>query len=908
MTYISAQQAAQKWGISKRRVQILCADQRIKGATRIGNMWVVPDYAKKPTDARLKIVPSSKRAPVNPIKMARKSLRTISSTAYQLVYKNGVPPFETKKAVMSLFVSELLNHVLEPSSENTIESIYTLFGETIPLPLPISEHIRELFSNFLKKHPFCIDDALSWAYQYVNKLSKDNGLESTQFFTEKYMITSLVDRCNIEKGIGKILDPACGGGNFLLYAMDYLCDSSRLPLEVDFLEHVRAQLQRLYGYELDPILAVIASVNLRIKALSILQEYGYVITIDYFFSDFPNIYYSTKENLEGVLDVNSSTHFVRKVGTEQVNTLDYVLDSAKYIFTNPPFQTIKGMNKNQKVFLKTNFPLSKCDMCNSFIEFVLDALAENGVCGLVTQNSWMYLNSFEKLRVTLLEKYSIRTIIELGSNAFYDLSGEKTNVALLIAQKLCPNERTSLETYSLKHLSQTKIENLLSSRNGAEKHKVILNQFTVLQSPEARFGMLSTTLTQYLQNNCPSYGEYATPMQGTSTGDAKSLISYFWEHIGNSDWLPVSKGGGYSRWLGLNMYSVKWGEDGEFIKKTPGSAIRNAKYFDNTQLVFSDTGTAGLNVRLLLKGQIFVASGPGIRVIQGDPLAHIAFLNSRFASYYIRLLSPKLTIAAGYIAKIPVIEELLSSKILINSARTCIELKRDRLAKRPIYLEFTPLTDVGYLTTLDEQAIQWLLKDLEDEWQQLCVEKEIDRLILDSFDMKESDIKMLEIQVGCHALDIDGNCMLSINELDEAFNALLSTNCMLNKTRLDKNHLGCDGVLEYLAHKYTISPYELYLTISKNIQKFQKTLVKYKDMYLHNLILSVLRYSYEKLPEKLQKNRILKEIESRYPSLIRELDTIDDWIQHRLTSFHRSSFLETPIIHYLAKEKIVDLI
>ncbi|HBN05952.1 MAG TPA: hypothetical protein DD434_09225, partial [Bacteroidales bacterium] len=64
-------------------------------------------------------------------------------------------------------------------------------------------------------------------------------------------------------------------------------------------------------------------------------------------------------------------------------------------------------------------------------------------------------------------------------------------------------------------------------------------------------------------------------------------------------------------------YCVKWGTDGEFIKSQPGSAIRNAAYFEETELVFSDTGTAGLNVRVLLPGQLFVASGPGIRLKYG---------------------------------------------------------------------------------------------------------------------------------------------------------------------------------------------------------------------------------------------------------------------------------------------------
>ncbi len=52
MEYITAQEAADKWGITRRRVQILCADGRIDGATKMANLWVIPKDAEKPEDAR----------------------------------------------------------------------------------------------------------------------------------------------------------------------------------------------------------------------------------------------------------------------------------------------------------------------------------------------------------------------------------------------------------------------------------------------------------------------------------------------------------------------------------------------------------------------------------------------------------------------------------------------------------------------------------------------------------------------------------------------------------------------------------------------------------------------------------------------------------------------------------------
>ncbi len=52
MDLISARDAAKKWGISQRRVAVLCAENRISGAAMLGNMWVIPANAEKPDDER----------------------------------------------------------------------------------------------------------------------------------------------------------------------------------------------------------------------------------------------------------------------------------------------------------------------------------------------------------------------------------------------------------------------------------------------------------------------------------------------------------------------------------------------------------------------------------------------------------------------------------------------------------------------------------------------------------------------------------------------------------------------------------------------------------------------------------------------------------------------------------------
>ena len=54
MEYMSISQAAEKWGITPRRIQVLCKQDRIPGAARIGYVWASPMDAEKPKDARIK--------------------------------------------------------------------------------------------------------------------------------------------------------------------------------------------------------------------------------------------------------------------------------------------------------------------------------------------------------------------------------------------------------------------------------------------------------------------------------------------------------------------------------------------------------------------------------------------------------------------------------------------------------------------------------------------------------------------------------------------------------------------------------------------------------------------------------------------------------------------------------------
>ena len=52
MQYITVKQASERWGISDRRVRVLCAEGRIEGAVKEGRSYLIPEDALKPIDGR----------------------------------------------------------------------------------------------------------------------------------------------------------------------------------------------------------------------------------------------------------------------------------------------------------------------------------------------------------------------------------------------------------------------------------------------------------------------------------------------------------------------------------------------------------------------------------------------------------------------------------------------------------------------------------------------------------------------------------------------------------------------------------------------------------------------------------------------------------------------------------------
>lgn len=884
MEYLPVQIFSDQWNISKRRIQILCKEGRIDGAKMIGNMWVIPQNAERPSDARSKnpVIGSEEKSPDT-----RRELRPLLKRMFQKCREIQIPENHQKTTVLAALACALCSYYLnlETCPPSIYETIYRQLSEMQP-HAPLDPELFQLALHFAetRETDSRLDNILSWAYQYTNKFT-DSLYRQTQFFTEPYMITYLVKRIPELFQAQKIVDPCSGGGNFLAECLEALCQDCT---DVALLETLVQHTERLYGYDIDPDIARLAVVNIRLRALSILKKRGIPADFQIWDSLKPNLFYSAENDpFEGSLAVHDKK--VIHVITQKKESMKHALTNADVILTNPPFATVKGMPQAQKDFLKANYPDANCDTCVSFLLALYHMLGKKGICGIVSQNSWMHLKTFQAARDTITKQYTIYHIANLGSGAFCDLSGEKSNVSLLILGK----EKKEEHEVQIFNLSAYSLDEKIK-RMGGELTYIKLPQQDI-NGPNG-YDLTEKGALKAISASDLRYHHIAVPMQGTSTGNSKELVGYFWEHFRDNEWIPVSNGGGYCRWEGLNNSVVKWGTDGEYIKAQKGSALRNVKYFPETQMVFSDTGTAGLNVRVLLKDQIFIASGPGIRITKGNPYAHLAFLNSRLAAYYVRIMSPKLTIAAGYIGQIPARETVCSSIVLEQNARTCIELKKRTLSKRPSNLEYDPSFLNDMPNDLSLAAWQLFNEDLTNELWKLEIESKTDQFISRKYELSQTDLHSLDQTVGECAYLIHSEKDFELAKLDLYMNERLDASCSLKRTKTSKAALGSDGILEFAAKDLTVNPEQIVKRIQENPGSMKRVLSRYQDMILHNAILSCLDYHPKQglqYPDR-PISAITASLTLKFGNAIPYLD----WIESSFNSVHKEIFKGTPFLIY----------
>lgn len=153
MTYIKVSEAAEKWGISARRVRLLCEQGRIAGVERKGNLYIIPDDAVQPVDART-YAKSTVRKSYSPL------LEQIDALKKQLDSCRPLTPAEVE-AIREVFLVEHTynSNAIEGNTLTLQETALVLQGITIDRK-PLKDHLEAV--------------GYKEAFQYVEELAKQD--------------------------------------------------------------------------------------------------------------------------------------------------------------------------------------------------------------------------------------------------------------------------------------------------------------------------------------------------------------------------------------------------------------------------------------------------------------------------------------------------------------------------------------------------------------------------------------------------------------------------------------------------------------------------------------------------------------------------------------------------------------
>ena len=150
--------------------------------------------------------------------------------------------------------------------------------------------------------------------------------------------------------------------------------------------------------------------------------------------------------------------------------------SQKYevVATNPPYAGTSNLSAKVNNFVKKNYPDSKADLFAVFIERCGEMLKKNGYQAMITQHSWMFLSSYEKLRMKLQQK-TIINMAHLGARAFEEIAGEVVQTTSFV---LCNRFQSKYKA---------KYRRLVVQNSQLDKEKAFINRKNEFVAPQSYF-------------------------------------------------------------------------------------------------------------------------------------------------------------------------------------------------------------------------------------------------------------------------------------------------------------------------------------------------------------------------------------------------------------------------------------
>ena len=695
-------------------------------------------------------------------------------------------------------------------------------------------------------------EIIGWLYQYYifdlkdiykekyKKYDKDSLPVMTQIFTTdsivKYMVENAIGTKLYENNIDirtdcsyyminkefedtnkknieeiKFIDPCCGSGHILVYALDVfykvyqqlVYNKKDIPsliiknniygIDIDeravqlatlaILLKAREYDKELFNKRIDiNIVSINESNNISLNNVMSLsdeannkleylisifkdaKEYGSILKIKkYDYSDLIN----ELEKQNNIFSYSITNEILPLIKLANILTIKYDI-----LVTNPPYLGIRYFDDKLKDYAETNYKESKHDLCTIFMDSQL--LGEDGILGMVNQTTWLTQDSFKPFRKKLLENKTIMSMLILNKNI---MDAGLDVCTFIIKNKL------DLE-YNTHYYTVTNMDSNVKYSN----EYVVNNQKYVNSKDCAILYNLSNSLYDVYQNGTPLY-DIAPTKQGLATSDNDRFLREWYEvdyaKIGfgckraeEYKWYPCNKGGSYRKWYGNFNKIINWENDGfeikEYAKKLYKSFTRTIK---NIPLYFKPGITWNslakeLGCRIVPNGFIFETKGSMMFPEEKNILYILGLTNSKIINIVARVISPTLDFHEGPVGKLPIILDENAREKVEKHVKDNIDIAKEDWDSFETSWDFTKhplLKPVSKVSTIRDSIANWntytyqqrsLLKHNEEELNKIFIDiyglndeltPEVDEKdITIRNEDKERDIKsFISYAVGC---------------------------------------------------------------------------------------------------------------------------------------------------------------
>lgn len=470
------------------------------------------------------------------------------------------------------------------------------------------------------------------------------------------------------------------------------------------------------------------------------KEYGSILNVDncnwgllsHFVED---------SRIEGQMSLDSvGTEDSQEKLREIISISEAIAQKYDVVVTNPPYMGLNGGNSKINDYVKKNYPDSKSDLYAVFIEKCNHMTKKNSLTAMITQHSWMFLSSFEKLRSNMLQVETIN-MAHLGARAFEEIAGEVVQTTTWIQRK------SNIKNYKSAYARLVDFNSQQAKEKGFLSHDNIYDackeNFKKIPGSPVAYWVSDNIMNVYSKSML--LGEIAAPRKGNSTSDNNRFLR-IWFEVSNEKmnlhateiirkdsmtkrWYPYNKGGGYRKWYGFNEYLVDWYDDAAAIRNIKTSVIANYQYFMKPGLTWSTVSSNNFSIRWFDEGYIFDNGGCCIFELGNRRAYLLALLNSSVFKYIFGQLNPTLNFQSGEVAKYPVLLE--ENERIDELAITNVNLSKYDWDSFETSWDFTYHPLVLSTTTIAEAYSKWettctarfnMLKANEEELNRIFIE------------------------------------------------------------------------------------------------------------------------------------------------------------------------------------------